>query len=224
MQKIALMVEPETEGGPPQRLSRDERSYLSVAYKNVVGMRRAAWRVLNAPEKLDVATEVAMQSQLQNYARVVESELNMLCDEVIELVSTVLIANATETEELVFYQKMAGDYFRYKAEFLRDDPRDAAVAGSKKWYSAALTQAGGLEGKSALASTDPIRLGLILNYSVFMYEIQGDHSAACDVAKKGFDDAVEDLESLEEEAYKDATLIMQLLRDNLSLWTTKDEE
>jgi len=253
MRKIALMVAPASEGAEPQRLSRDERSYLSVAYKNVVGLRRAAWRVLNAPDKLDAATESSMESQLQNYARVVESELNVLCDDIVDLISNALIPHADETEEFVFYQKMAGDYFRYKAEFLRDESRDAAVASSKEWYSKALTQANGEGDKAALASTDPIRLGLILNYSVFMYEIEGDHTAACEVAKKGFDGAVEELESLGEEvrtrrsyvnvkqpnpsprsslptslpplpqAYKDATLIMQLLRDNLALWSSKDE-
>ena len=67
--------------------------------------------------------------------------------------------------------------------------------------------------------TDPIRLGLALNVSVFYYEIVGDHSKACTIAKSAFDQAIAELDSLPEDAYKDSTLIMQLLRDNLTLWT-----
>ena len=35
-----------------------------------------------------------------------------------------------------------------------------------------------------------------------------------------FDDAIAELDTLSEESYKDSTLIMQLLRDNLTLWTS----
>merc|ERR1711976_484411 len=68
--------------------------------------------------------------------------------------------------------------------------------------------------------THPIRLGLALNYSVFYYEILNDPEQACTLAKTSFDDAIAELDTLSEESYKDSTLIMQLLRDNLTLWTS----
>lgn len=43
---------------------------------------------------------------------------------------------------------------------------------------------------------------------------------ACHLAKQAFDEAISELDSLSEESYKDSTLIMQLLRDNLTLWTS----
>ena len=43
---------------------------------------------------------------------------------------------------------------------------------------------------------------------------------ACQIAKQAFDDAIAELDTLNEESYKDSTLIMQLLRDNLTLWTS----
>ena len=43
---------------------------------------------------------------------------------------------------------------------------------------------------------------------------------ACQLAKAAFDDAISELDQLEENSYKDSTLIMQLLRDNLLLWTS----
>lgn len=43
---------------------------------------------------------------------------------------------------------------------------------------------------------------------------------ACHLAKQAFDEAVSELNTLGEESYKDSTLIMQLLKDNLTLWTS----
>jgi len=71
-----------------------------------------------------------------------------------------------------------------------------------------------------LKTTHPIRLGLALNYSVFYYEILTSPDHACKLAKTAFDNAIADLETLEEEEYRDSATIMQLLRDNLTLWTS----
>ncbi|XP_020871366.1 14-3-3-like protein, partial [Arabidopsis lyrata subsp. lyrata] len=72
---------------------------------------------------------------------------------------------------------------------------------------------------SELAPKHPIRLGLALNFSVFYYEILNSPDRACNLAKQAFDEAIAELDTLGEESYKDSTLIMQLLRDNLTLWT-----
>lgn len=71
-----------------------------------------------------------------------------------------------------------------------------------------------------LPPTHPIRLGLALNFSVFYYEILNSPERACRLAKTAFDDAIAELDTLSEDSYKDSTLIMQLLRDNLTLWAS----
>ncbi|GAB2284170.1 14-3-3-like protein GF14-C, partial [Dionaea muscipula] len=68
-----------------------------------------------------------------------------------------------------------------------------------------------------LSSTHPIRLGLALNLSVFYYEIMNSPERACYLTKQAFDEAISELDTFSEESYKDSTLIMQLLRDNLTV-------
>ena len=42
-----------------KKLSKEERNLLSVAYKNVVGSRRASWRVLHSIQEQSEAEVVA---------------------------------------------------------------------------------------------------------------------------------------------------------------------
>jgi len=202
--------------GSPVALNTDQRNLLSVAYKNVVGARRASWRVLQS-----IANKEAKDSKQRQYVLAykakVEAELSAVCDDVLSLLNDFLLGSPTiSPEEEVFYSKMKGDYYRYKAEHLVGKKRNDVVDSADDAYKAAL------EASKPLKSTNPIRLGLALNYSVFYFEIKQNKVAACQLAKQAFDNAVGDLEDLTEEQYKDATLIMQLLRDNLTLWQTED--
>jgi len=108
-----------------------------------------------------------------------------------------------------------GDYYRYLAEFKAGNDRKEVADLSMKAYQTATTTA-----EAELPPTHPIRLGLALNFSVFYYEIMNSPESACHLAKQAFDEAISELDSLNEESYKDSTLIMQLLRDNLTLWTS----
>merc|ERR1712015_369004 len=116
---------------------------------------------------------------------------------------------------MVFYLKMKGDYFRYLSEVALGDAKAAVVDDSQDAYQDAFDIA-----KSKMPTTHPIRLGLALNFSVFYYEILNSPDRACHLAKQAFDDAIAELDTLNEDSYKDSTLIMQLLRDNLTLWTS----
>lgn len=117
---------------------------------------------------------------------------------------------------------MCGDYHRYLAEFSSESERKDAAQLSLEAYKQATDIA-----VTDLTPTHPIRLGLALNFSVFYFEILNSPDSACQLAKQAFDDSIAELDSLNEDSYKDSTLIMQLLRDNLTLWTSDmpdDEE
>ncbi|CAI0463084.1 unnamed protein product [Linum tenue] len=144
-------------------LTVEERNLLSVGYKNVIGARRASWRIMSSIEQKE------------------ESKGN---EQNVKLIKS----------------------YRQKVE---------AADQSLKGYEAASATA-----STELPSTHPIRLGLALNFSVFYYEIMNSPERACHLAKQAFDEAIAELDTLSEESYKDSTLIMQLLRDNLTLWTS----
>lgn len=190
-------------------LSFEERNLLSVAYKNAVGARRASWRALNAEDYRNNAW-------IQTFKTQVEEELRDLCHDVLKLLEDTLIKHPKASQDaLIFYKKMAGDYYRYLAEFLADKDYDKKSAS---FYALAMQMA-----QETMEPTDPVRLGLALNYSVCLYEIVKDKEKACKLAKDSFDDAIKMLDKLEDQQYKDGTLILQLLRDNLTLWTSDSE-
>ena len=215
-----------------ESLDVDERNLLSVAFKNVVGSKRgmvsstfvvcdyankcehsASWRTLAG------GFDDADEELLKKYKQLVEEELEAICNKVVDLLKNHLIktssGNNDETE--VFYLKMCGDYYRYLSEFKTDDEEPKKQA--EEYYKKAMEVA-----EANLNETHPTRLGLALNFSVCYYEILKEPEKACELAKKSFDSAIEKLDTLNDASYKDSTLIMQLLRDNLTLWTSSQED
>merc|ERR1711877_58341 len=111
-----------------------------------------------------------------------------------------------------------GDYYRYIAEFSDGDAKSKASENARAAYEEAQKVA-----EKDLAVTHPIRLGLALNFSVFQYEVLSQPEEACKMARTAFEDAIAELDNVAEDSYKDSTLIMQLPRDNLTLWTSDQE-
>jgi len=224
----------------PQELSVEERNLLSVAYKNVIGSRRASWRVVTSIEQKGDSDKMEI---IKDYKTKIENELVDVCNDILSTIDDSLIPNSSSEEAKVFYYKMKGDYNRYLSEFQTGDTRKESAGGALDAYQSA----SGIATKD-LPPTHPIRLGLALNFSVFHYEILNSPDQACQIAKQvrisgavtcfaycielttplfllqAFDDAIAELDTLNEESYKDSTLIMQLLRDNLTLWTSDEDD
>merc|ERR1712130_1078100 len=130
----------------------DERNLLSVAYKNVVGSKRASWRTLSG------GFDDADEELLKKYKTIVETELEGICLEVINLLTAHLCKNVEGN----------GDETNKK--------------NAETFYKKAMEVA-----EANLNETHPTRLGLALNFSVCYYEILKEPEKACDLAKKSFD-------------------------------------
>eukprot|EP00828_Plagiopyla_frontata_P048199 TRINITY_DN9166_c0_g1_i2.p2 TRINITY_DN9166_c0_g1~~TRINITY_DN9166_c0_g1_i2.p2 ORF type:complete len:249 (+),score=32.82 TRINITY_DN9166_c0_g1_i2:163-909(+) len=196
-------------------LSSEERSIVSAAYKSVVGNKRAELRVLCAIEQKEQRKGNDQHtSYIKNYKATIESELRTFCNEILGILENQLIPNS-KPDSKIFYLKMKGDYNRYLSEFLIDQEYNEVVEHGKQSYLEAEKLA-----LDYLPPTDPVRLGLYLNMSVFYYEILQQPDEAIRMANQAFDEAISSIDNVNEENYKDCTLIMQLLRDNLTLWSS----
>jgi len=200
-------------------LTVEERNLLSVAYKNSIGSRRTAWRALSSIEQKEESKGGKHLNIIRDFKKKIEEELTKFCNDILSLLENTLIPKNSDPETKVFYLKMKGDYHRYISEYAGGDLHKKASQGALDSYQAASDIA-----NTQLSTTHPIRLGLALNFSVFYYEVLNDPTKACQLAKDAFDQAIADIESIDESQYKDSTTIMQLIRDNLTLWTSELQE
>ena len=125
---------------------------------------------------------------------------------------------AAEDESKAFFQKMIGDYYRYVAESATADKLETVKSGALKGYEEADKLS------KSLNACNPIRLGLALTFSVFHYEVKNDHKKACELGEKALSEALEKIDDVDEETFRDAKSIIELLKENLSLWKVEDGE
>jgi len=211
------------------KLDKDGRDQFSVAFKNIIGARRQQWRIIKQ-KKTDAdsgSKDDYPKEMINDFKERIEAELEHWCGKVLGHINTLLEAcpkeseDKADNEDKINYLKMIGDYNRYRAEYLEGEPQNKVKKAAAEAYGKAVALA---EAQGGLEETDPTRLGLMLNYSVFNYEVLKNKDEACKLAKAAFDAAIAKLDTLNDNSYKDSTLIMQLLRDNLTLWTSENDD
>ena len=108
--------------------------------------------------------------------------------------------------------------FRYRVEVSKSEERSVLTEKAASSYTHAIKLA------ESLPATNAVKLGLALNFSVFHFEIKNDSAEAVSLAQKAFYGAIEDLDALDEDKYKASSVILQLLRDNMAIWTDEENE
>jgi hypothetical protein len=125
---------------------------------------------------------------------------------------------ASTDESKAFFQKMMGDYYRYVAENASGDQLETVKNGALENYDSAQATC------KSLNACNPIRLGLALNFSVFHYEVMNNHKKACELGEAALTEALEKIDDVDEETFRDAKSIIELLKENLSLWKEEEEQ
>lgn len=208
------------------KLTEDQRNLFSSSYKNVVGSKRAAWRLIFDVEIKERSRKKRDQKRLaKSYRKLLEIELDEICNEVISLIDSILANKENDAEGKVFFRKMKGDYYRYMSEYHTSGPNVtkygyATMEKADEMYQEGIKLADDL----GLPSFNCIRLGLLLNYAVFYYEVKQNTTLAIKTAREAFNNALNDIEKLDDVQYKNSLEIMQLIRDNLSMWNSEVAE
>lgn len=209
--------------GRDKDLNSDERNLLSIAYKNSLTSRRTALRTVIAYETKEKKKDNSpFLSYIQEYRKKIEDELTKMCNNVLNTIDSHLLKRAEDAEAKVFYLKMKGDYNRYIAEYAQGDLKEKVSQQALDAYGLATKDS------ANLSAIHPISLGLALNFSVFYYEVMGDHEKACGIAKDVLDVANKEMSNIEDpeenENNRDALSIINLLRENLDMWKMEAEE
>jgi hypothetical protein len=200
----------DTKGGD---VSSDERNLLSVAFKNLISSKRTAWRTISAIEQNPKYSKFG--DSLAQYKKKIEEGLYKDCETVIDLIKQKVLTKSSQDEARAFFVKMVGDYYRYIAETAQGAKLEQVKTEALKAYS----EANGI----TLPPCNPIKLGLALNFSVFYYEVMKDHKKACVLAEESLQAALDKIDDLQEEEFRDAKSIIELLKENITLWK-EDEE
>lgn len=195
----------------------EERNLLSVGFKNLIGTKRTAIRTISAIEQNPKYQKY--NDSLSKYKQRIEGELFDQCQNIVALVRDKCMKVATEAESKAFFLKMVGDYYRYVAESSSGDKLELVKNGALEYYNKATE----ISNKD-LGACNPIRLGLALNFSVFHFEVMNDHKKACELGEHALQNALEKIDDCDEETFRDAKSIIELLKENLSLWKEEEDE
>lgn len=205
-------------------ITPEQRNLYAAGYKNLVAARRSSLRTINNLLRTEESSGNQRRLELlKAYRQKVEAEMNEICLEVIKMIDFLVDSKRNSAENLVFFLKMKGDYYRYLAEF-KSGQAELQRATSNVGQSALQAYQMATEYAQGLPATDPVRLGLALNFSVLHYEVMSDLQSAINTSKVAIDQALAELDEVDEAAYKDATTILQLLNDNKTLWNSELQE
>ena len=167
-------------------VSSDERNLLSVAFKNLISSKRAACRTIAAIEQNPKYSKFS--DALSNYKQSIETKLQDDCQRIVDMINKHVLQKSCEGEPKAFFVKMVGDYYRYIAENAKGANLEKVKQGALDAYNQA--------NEITLPPCNPIKLGLALNFSVFHYEVMKNHKAACDLADKALQDALDKIDEL----------------------------
>ena len=199
------------------KLDMESRYTYFAAYRNVLSSRRCQLRItLSIVNKERVKEKSDKLHLVEAYKRRILDEYmsNLLLQ--VEEATTILLPNATSADEKVEYLKIVGNAYRELGEIAEgEDVRHAVRLKSAEAYATSRQLT-----RDHFPATHPLRLGMALSNSSFLYEVQNKHSEAIALAQEALADATEEMSALDEHdpAHRDATLTMQVLRDNLLLW------
>lgn len=197
--------------GREKDLDSKERNLLAIAYKNSVASKRKALQTVidyecNTDDKKN-------HQDIQEYRKKIEEELTKMFNNVINTIDTHLLKKAEDDDAKVFYLKMKGDYYKYMAEYSPKELQKKLQDATLDAYSQATKIA---------VNLSPINrnsLGLVVNFSVFLYEVKEEQEKAFKMAQDAIFASLDIIDSIDDDImYQETTSIIKILQENIRIW------
>ena len=199
-------------------ITEEERNILFSSLKILINYRRDSWRTVNALESKEKKNQSTLLPRVTELKFTLSSEIEQYINKGIELIDNSLFKAASNDELKVMYAKIKGDYMRYMIELKPKDKKEEINMYKEK---ADENYKIGLNMCNSLSNLNTTKIGLILNYTVFMYEILKDYKNAYIIANNVYQAT---LKSLNDDNYdltllKDLNKLVNLLKENISKWS-----
>ena len=201
------------------KLSKDEKKLLSDAYKNIISDKRNSLHILLNLSQKDDSKQPNRAKEISIIKEKITIELKSIFQQVHSMLDKYLIPNAQDNESKIFYMKLKADFYRYHCEFAVGDEFEEISNKARELYKKALDLA-----EKDLPLYNEIRLGLVLNYSVFEYDIMDNKNDAYDMALKIYNDIMKILDDVEKKRASENLLLVQMIKENINNWSNEIEE
>jgi len=201
------------------KLLKDERKFLCDAYKNIISDKRNSLHILSSLALKEESKQPNKMHEISIIKEKIQSELKTIFQDVHSIIDRYLIPNAQDSESKILYMKLKADYFRYHCEFAEGDEFEEASNNARKMYKQTFDLA-----EKELPLYNEVRLGLILNYSVFEYDIMDNKNEGYEMALKTYNDAMKILDDVEKKRASENLLLIQLIKENINIWSNEIDE
>ena len=195
-------------------LTKEEKNILQAAYKHLFSELRSSWRTLcNVLDRESRQKNCNIRELVENLKNEIETEMNNLCNKILQLIDENLLNRVSNIESKIFYLKLKGDYNRYMIEYLKDENlKKEKIDIILNSYNE------GLELSKKLSFTNEIKLGLILNFGVFYNDNLNDPINALNITSDIYEGLIKEIDNLDDKQYKIINNIANLLKENIDNW------
>jgi hypothetical protein len=195
-------------------VSSPERHLFSIAVHGRVSEMRTAYRKCLSANRGSTPNVDSNRLVLTSIA----SSIIDFSQKTIESICSRIKPTCISPDQRVYFIKLHADFERYLAEVHGGRSRAGFTQSAHELYMEASDVA-----LCHMSGIDPIRLSLMLNFSIFYYDIYNEPERACIVAKAACDDAIDaGVLSMKNSAKElgESLAIFNLIRDNLTRWTS----
>ena len=196
------------------KLSISEKDLFSNSFRIVIKLKRSSYRTLNEIEKLELKKNSNHVKLISDIKYRVELEIKSICDNIQSLIDKYTLPAVNDYESKVFYLKLKADYYRYKSEVSLNEEYIRCINLAEKNYNEALEIS-----ERHLPLSDQNRLGLILNFSIFYYECKKSKEDSVKLCQPIYNELKKIKQDLEKKQMRNSLLILELIKENLILWT-----